>query len=190
MARNHGLSVINMTAFFRRELVMYALGDIRLPAPLPLKKVFYGLVAIVVWGGLMISIFGMNFNPWFLMFTVVPPLAFAHFATKPVWGGRGLFDFIRVNVKYIKEPKGWTDLVEDNELESTVYSVNHEIWISRRREYQILADIRAARIAREENREVLSKKPAGNKPKTKKSAPRTTTKTAKGKGTQKTVKTA
>lgn len=165
---SRGLHIVNMTSFFRRPLTMYALGDIRLPTPLPLKKVLYGMVFIIVWTIPIFMIFGFHPNPWFLGVAIAPPLVLAHYATKSVWQGRSLLDFIRVNFNYMKDPKGWTDLMEDDEMETTVYGVHHEIWISRRREYQIIATLRQKRADRMEAAGMTPEKTGKNKKSSKK----------------------
>lgn len=48
-------------------------------------------------------------------------------------------------INFLKEPKGWTDLNANNEIDREVFFVEHEIWISRRRELQLLADIKEQR---------------------------------------------
>lgn len=124
---------------------MYSLGDIRFRKPISLKKVAYTTGFIIVWTLPMILIFGLIINPFFLALAIAPPLILGNFAAKPVWGGRGLVDFIKTVAGFIGEPKGWTDLNATNNLDKEVVSVEKEIWVSRRRELQILANIREDR---------------------------------------------
>lgn len=134
--------VANMTNFFSRELYMYSLGDIKFKKPISLKKVAYTTGFIIIWTLPLILIFGIILNPFFMALILVPPLVIGNFAAKPVWGGRGLFDFIKTLSKFISEPKGWTDLNATNVLDKEVLFVEQEIWLSRRRELQLLAQLK------------------------------------------------
>ena len=145
MANDNYVLVVNMTNFFNRELFMYSLGDIKFKKPIALKKVAYTTAFLILWAIPLFLTFGLILNPLFLAVLVVPPIALGHFATKPVWGGRGLLDFLKTLFGYIGEPKGWTDLESNNKLDKEVLYVENEIWISRRRELQLLADIKEGR---------------------------------------------
>lgn len=149
-----GLVGVNMTNFFNRELFMYSLGDIRFKKPISLKKMAYVTVFFLVWTLPIIMIFGIQLNPIYIALLLAPPLALGHYATKPIFGGKTLIPAVKTVAKYIfTEPKCWTDLKANNELGNKVYFTENEIWISRRRELQLLADLkekkkREARVAR------------------------------------------
>lgn len=145
MSDNNYVLVVNMTNFFNRELFMYSLGDIKFKKPVALKKVAYTTFFIIVWAIPMLLTFGLILSPVFLAFMLVPPIVLGHFAAKPVWGGRGLLDFVKTLFGYIGEPKGWTDLNATNVLDKETLFVAEEIWVSRRRELQYLADIKEER---------------------------------------------
>lgn len=140
------LYVVNMTNLFSRELFMYSLGDIKFKKPVSLKKVGYTTAFLIIWAIPMILTFGIILNPLFVALVVVPPFVLGHFASKPVWGGRGLIDFLKTTATFVTEPKGWTDLKANNNLDKEVLHVESEIWISRRRELQLLADIREEKV--------------------------------------------
>mgnify|MGYP000854892376 FL=1 len=134
--------VVNMTNFFNRELYMYSLGDIKFRKPVSLKKVAYTTAFLILWTVPVIVFLGLQFNFLFAVLAFAPPIILGNLAAKPVWGGRGLIDYLKTTVNYIKEPKGWTDLNANNLLDRTVYFTESEIWISRRRELQMLADMK------------------------------------------------
>ena len=138
---NNYVPVVNMTNFFNRELFMYSLGDIKFKKPIALKKVAYTTAFLIIWCIPMVLTFGLALNPIYLAFLIGPPLVLGNFATKPVWGGRGLVDFLKTLTKFIAEPKGWTDLNAAPKTDKEVFYVSNEIWISRRRELQILANL-------------------------------------------------
>lgn len=137
-----GIYGVNMTNFFNRELFMYSLGDIKFKKPVSLKKVAYITGFLIVYSLPIFVIFGIHLNPFFFAIWLGPPFIAGHFATKPAFGGKNLIDFTRTMVAFLFEPKGWSDLVADNSRGKDVYFVENEIWISRRRELQLLADIK------------------------------------------------
>lgn len=134
--------VHNMTDFFNRELFMRSLGDIRFKKPISLRRVAYTTIFFIAWTLPMFLIFGIILNVFFIAIAVAPPFILGYFASKPVWGGRSLMDFLKVNMRFMTEPKGWTDLEPNNRLNNDRLFVEDEIWISRRRELQLLADLR------------------------------------------------
>ena len=145
MSNNNYVLVVNMTNFFNRELFMYSLGDIKFKKPIALTNVAYTTAFLILWAIPLFLTFGLILNPLFLAVLIVPPFALGHFATKPILGGRGLLDFLKTLFGYIGEPRGWTDLQSNSKLDKEVLYVENEIWISRRRELQFLADIKKER---------------------------------------------
>lgn len=135
------IPVFNMTNFFNRELFMYSLGDIKFKKPHSLKTVAYIVVMFIIWTLPLILIFGVHLNVWFVAIAVGPPFLIGRIASKPIWNGRGLLDFLKVSFNFLKEPKGWTDLKATNTLDREVFKTESEIWISRRRELEKLADL-------------------------------------------------
>lgn len=140
-----GLQVMNMTNFFNREMMMYALGDFKFPKPVSFKKMLYVIIAIALWALPIVSIFGFHMNPWFLMFILVPPVFLGLQASKPVFGGKSLIDFVTTMFRFITRPRCWTDLKESNLHKPRVVDGEFEIWVSRRRELRYLAHLREER---------------------------------------------
>lgn len=143
------ITSINMTNFFNRELFMYSLGDIRFKKPVSLKKVAYTTAFLIIWTLPLILIFGIQLNVFFAAITLLPPFFLGNIASKPKFGGKTLIDWLKTTIKYIGEPKGWTDLNASKTLDSGVFFVEDEIWISRRRELQFLADLRKQKALKE-----------------------------------------
>lgn len=136
---DNGLTILNMTNFFNRELFLYSLGDLKLRKPVSLKKAAYVVAFLVIWTLPFMLLTGFRFDIT-LVIAVAPPFLIAHWATKPVFGGRGLLDAITTTAKYIGEPGCWTDFAENNLHRERRHHIQKEIWISRRRELQKLAD--------------------------------------------------
>lgn len=133
------IPIVNMRTFFNREIFMHALGDIRFKQPIALKQAAYTMFFLLIWTLPIALTFKLN-NPYVWMIALVPPIALGRYANKPIWGGRTLIDFIKVTFKFLGEPKGWTETKANNELGKAVYSVEQDVWISRRRELNVLAD--------------------------------------------------
>lgn len=136
---NEQIVSLNMTGFFKRELQMYALGDIKFKKPISIKQVAYILGFYIVWTLPLVLAFGFQLNPVYAVLVLVPPVVLGTFAVKPIFGGKTLIDYGRTAVMFLSEPKAWADLKPYKTKE--VYTINSEIWISRRRELQILADM-------------------------------------------------
>lgn len=147
-----GLIGVNMTNFFNRELFMYSLGDIKFKKPISLKKVAYTMGFLILWTLPLYLIFGLKLSPFYFVLLLAPPFVAGHFATKPAFGGKTLIDFTKTMFKFAGEPKGWLDLRNDNGLGKEVYYVENEIWIGRRRELQLLADIQEDRVMNRKRR--------------------------------------
>lgn len=152
------VKIVNITNLFTRELRMYSLGDIRLgQGGVSLKKVAYTTAFFLLWSMPIVLIFGIHLNVYFAALVLVPPVFLGHFASKPVWGGKNLVDYMTTLFTYIGEPSSWTDLRENREKKNKYY-VESEIWISRRRELQMLADLKEKRIAENAKKNPASRK--------------------------------
>ena len=118
---------------------MYSLGDIAFKKPVSIKKVAYTLAFLLIWALPLTLVFGIPTGIVTFVLFYALPIAAGHFATKPIFGGRGLLDFLKITFSFLlNEPKVWTDLkAAPKDVE--VSSVHQEIWISRRRELKYLA---------------------------------------------------
>lgn len=162
---------LNMTNFFKRELFMYSFGDIKFKKPIALKTLAFTLGFILIWVLPLVLVFGLPMNPIAAILYFAPPIALGQVASRPIFGGKTLIDFVKTAILYLGEPKGWADLKPFNKSQSQqTYSIEHEIWISRRREYSMLAEMIDASPV-EEQVELLKKNSSsrGRKNKKKKS---------------------
>lgn len=140
MAGQNQIASLNMTNFFNRELMMYSFGDIRFKKPISLKAVAYTLALLILWTLPLILVFGIPTDPFGLIVYVLPPIVLGQIAIRPLFGGKTLLDFLKTAFKFLGEPRGWAD-GEPFDAKNQVYTTEHEIWISRRREYAMLADM-------------------------------------------------
>lgn len=132
------IRVVNLTNFFNRELWMYSLGDIKFKKPIALKKVAYVTIFLVIWTIPLVLTFGFPTGPLTFAIFVVLPIVAGNFASRPVFGGKGLLDFLKTAIGFLQEPKGWLDFLNSNKMDTEVFYVENEIWLSRRREIEIL----------------------------------------------------
>lgn len=134
------LTVINATEFFSRPTYIYAMGDIKFDRPISLKYAGYLLAFIMGWTIPIFLLMGLQLNPFYLMFMLVPPFILASFSTKPIFGGKPLVEFANTVADFASEPKGWLDGNSSN-MKEDAFTIASEIWVGRRRELQILADL-------------------------------------------------
>lgn len=134
------IRVVNLTNFFNRELFMYSLGDIKFKKPIALKKVAYVTLFLIIWAVPIVVVFGLPGGPISALITFAVPIVAGNIASKPVFGGKGLLDFLKTLITYLGEPKGWLDFRASNVLDTDVFYVENEVWISRRRELELLTD--------------------------------------------------
>lgn len=135
------IPVINMTKFFNKELFLYSIGDLRMPKPVSIRKAGMFLGAIAAWTLPLMIIFNFPANLLFWVVALSVPLLFATVADMPFFGGRSVIEAAAVSAKYISRPHNYADFKATNIGKSSPrYTVDQEMWISRRRELMELAD--------------------------------------------------
>lgn len=133
---------LNMTNFFNREMLLYALGDLRLPRPAPIRKIIYAIIAMFFWTVPWFYFAGVHINIYYFLLTLGPPVVLAHYATKNIFGGKTLVGFVKTMVRFLLEPRGWTNLKANNAMGREVFVTRSQIWISRRAEIEHLRRLR------------------------------------------------
>lgn len=146
--KNAQITGMNMTNFFNRELFVYSLGDISFKKPISLMKLIYIIAMFLIYTLPMIFIVGIYFNVGYFALLIIPPIVVGHYATKPIFSGKTLPDFLFTIIKFLGEPKFWMDLKKADSFGNDHYYTNQEIWVGRRRELQILADLKEERKAK------------------------------------------
>lgn len=133
---------MNMTNFFNRELMMYAFGDIKFKKPISLKLIAFTLGFLIVWVLPLFILFGIPTSPFTLVIYLAPPIVLGQLAVRPIFGGKTMMDFLKTAFVHLGEPRGWADGRPYNaSSKEQTYSMGHEVWISRRRELALLADM-------------------------------------------------
>lgn len=123
--------VLNMTRLFDKEMLIYSFADIRLKKPARVVWILYFLLLVLVWTVPLTKI--LPFNPYILFIELIVPIGGASLMSKPIWGGKKFFDFMKTQFKYIFQPKVYYDCNAGTKLKS--YNINHNYQVSRRREY-------------------------------------------------------
>lgn len=148
------LITINATELFNRPSYLYALGDLKLSRPISLKYGGYLLGFIAAWSFPLYLIFGLTLSIPGILFMFGPPFLLASLSTKPVFGGKALLDFANTLADFFSEPKGWLD-GKNHDMKEETFQIVNEIWIGRRRELQILADLVEGRaFVRDEDEDI------------------------------------
>lgn len=136
--------VLNMTRLFDKELLIYSFADIRLKKPARVVWLLYFLILVVIWA---VPIFmWLPLTPYTLVLALGVPIGGASLMSKPIWGGKKFFDFMKCQIAFIGEPKIFYDCHAGTKLSD--YKINHTYQVSRRREYQKLLILEQRRVER------------------------------------------
>lgn len=127
-----GGSVVNIyTDFFKRDMQIYALGDVRFNKPKSLKTVGYTLVLLLIWSIPMFLIIGPErsfSNVIWAGIVLVPPFVLGGFMSRPLFHNKPFTKDVAATIKYISQKPIYTDL-EGYQYDSDV-EMNAEIWIA------------------------------------------------------------
>ena len=133
--------VYNMTKLFNKELLIYSFFDVKLKKPARISFLIYFFLVGIVFS--FPVLYWLGLNPYSLMFSAVVPFAAASVMSKPIWGGKKFFDFMKGQFQYIMEPKWFYDGYIGKKLVD--YSINLIFFASRRRDYGKLLEIERGR---------------------------------------------
>lgn len=135
------MPVMNKSGFFKREILLYSLGDISLHRPIPVKKLLFIFVFIALWTVPLFKLFGSPSNVWGFTLYFMPPIMAGEFMSRPIMSGRSVLDLIKVYSAYLfKQPACWLDLEPSPSVTET-YTLDSDIWISRRKDIAYLREI-------------------------------------------------
>lgn len=132
-AENAYLPVYVFTAFFSREAMMYALGDIKFSKPKSLRTMGYCMGLIVLWTVPMIAIIGFDFimshlNVYMAVFLLGPPLGIGSVMSKPIFHNKPLLKDLKSIFKYFSQRPIYAD-TEAYEYDKQNYTVDMNVWI-------------------------------------------------------------
>ena len=129
------------TNFFHKDIMLYSFFDLSFPRPVSLKLVGYYVLFFLLFSVPLFFLVG--FSPPFLislgLYLGVPGgLAWA--CSTPFIQGHNLVSFIGVSLSYLFSPANYCDGVGVNSFDET-YQIDGDVWISRREDYSLLAEI-------------------------------------------------
>lgn len=127
-----GGAVVNVyTDFFKRDMQIYALGDIRFNKPKSLKTVGYTLALMLVWSLPMFLIIGPErvfSGPIWVGIVIVPPFVLGGFMSRPLFHNKPFTKDVEATIKYMGQKPIYTDL-EGYQYDSDL-RMDAEIWIA------------------------------------------------------------
>lgn len=144
--RDNRALTMNMTKFFNRELMLYALEDFRFKKPISFKKIGYIVAFILLFSAPIVYFFGFHLNVYFVGLLILPPFVLGNLAVKPIFGGRELLSYLLVTITYLSQPRAWTDLNATREKRNERVFIDHIYWVSRRREIKIIKDLKEEEV--------------------------------------------
>ena len=130
----YGIEVKNMTALFSKEMLIYSIFDIQLTKPARVVTIGYFFLVAALMSPILF-IFGPS--PVTICIVVGIPLVAATFMARPIWGGKGFFDFMKTQMEFLFAPKHYYDLHAGQKPEASYY-IDSSILVNRRRDYQKL----------------------------------------------------
>lgn len=144
------VQVLNMTRLFDKEMLIYSFFDIKLKKPARVVFILYFLLLLVIWGVPMFIL--LPLNPYTAALALGVPIAGASAMSKPIWGGKKFFDFLKCQARYLSSPKIFYDCYSGAKLEDT--KIDFDVQISRRRDYQKLVILEQRRIEHEKKNQL------------------------------------
>ena len=126
------IQIIVFTNFFKREKKLYALGDISLTRPISFKLAGNLLLCIGLWTVPLCAIFGFSSilsSPLIAAIYIGPAIGDGFLISKPsaIFNNKSFYSFVACQVKYLFEPKYYTDLkvskINDGDKIDTDFSV-------------------------------------------------------------------
>lgn len=132
------LYVFDFTKLFKKERLLYSLFDKSFKTPIQLMYGVYFLILTLFISVPLLLIFGIKFKI-LVMFAIGLPFVGAKLLSSPIWGGKSFASFLKVQLKFIFNPKHYYDL---RAIKGTGdYLIHNEILVSRRNDYYELYKI-------------------------------------------------
>lgn len=136
------VKVLNMTRLFDKELLIYSFFDIRLKKPARVVFILYLFLLMVIWALPLFLLLPLNPYTAALMLSV--PIGGASAMSKPIWGGKKFFSWVKTQFLYIGTSKYYYDCRAGKKLQDA--KVDSIILVSRRRDYEKLLLLKKGRL--------------------------------------------
>ena len=109
------MEIRTFTTFWNMEKKLYAIYDLQLPFPIPIRSVIvFGVVGLPYW--LILNLAGLSFGlNASVIFWILPPILLAFIADKPIFQGKNLIDFIKSTYTFLMESRRYKGLAPATE---------------------------------------------------------------------------
>lgn len=124
------MEVRTYTDFWEMERKLYALNDVSLPFPLPLRTVGVFALVGVPWMGLLAFI-GIPFDATWWLFWLLPPAAIGYFASKQIFERKTLIQYGLSRFKFLSQAKRYKGLREWDNADPYVTESVSQVWVKK-----------------------------------------------------------
>jgi hypothetical protein len=117
------------TSFFKKDLQIYALGDIRFQKPKSIKAVGYTIILMAIWSLPMLMLIGADrvlSNVVWTTIVVGPPILLGMVMSKPVFHNKPLIKDLVSIFRYVGQARKYTDFVSYDYGKDV--STNFSLW--------------------------------------------------------------
>lgn len=125
------MQVRTYTSFWSTERKLYAIQDVTLPTPVPLKTLGVFTLAALPWG-LIMGALHVPFGGFGILVWLGPPVALAWFGSRPnsIFDGKTLFQWLRSRALYMfTESKRYKGFEPNTDEEGEVIVMSHKVFV-------------------------------------------------------------
>lgn len=108
---------------------LYTIGDISLPAPVPLASAGIFILALILWAPLLWTLGVPVANGVGLAFYASIPVGLAWIGNKPIFHNKSILQYVIGFTRYLSEPKVWTALQNDKDMRKEKIAISSTVWI-------------------------------------------------------------
>lgn len=136
------IPVLNMTQLFNKEMLIYSFFDIRLKKPARVIFILYLFILLLGWTLPLFLI--LPLNPYTAALMIGVPVGGATLMSKPIWGGKKFFSWLKTQIQFIAAPKHYYDCNAGKKLENFI--IDSKVLVSRDEDYNKLRILEQRRI--------------------------------------------
>lgn len=130
--------VKNLNALFSREVLIYSFYDVKLKKPARLVTIGYFIALALITTVPVLILTGFE-SPKLVIVTLALSIGGAMLMSKPIWGGRSFFKYMKIQIKYIMSPRFYAD--NKPAKDNVSLHINSTIQVSRHDDYNKLYQI-------------------------------------------------
>ena len=110
------------------EKKLYAISDLSLPVPVPLRVLGVFVAVAIPWWALLGGLLHVSLGPPWYLFYLIPPAAVAYFGSRPIFEGKTLFQYLRSRIQFLFENKRYKGLTPDLENRENVVDLDYTLF--------------------------------------------------------------